>query len=296
MIPVRQWLPLLLLVAVIGGAAVVHVQRNLDTGMADYRIQAQELYLTSGEWVKRLTLGYDGLAACIYWTRAVQHFGREHVAKGQYRLLFPLLDITTTLDPELILAYRFGAVFLAEVPPHGPGQPAFAIKLLEKGLRQNPDYWRFWYDIGFVYYRAFKDYEKAAEAFRTGAEYPGAGAFMRIMAAKVAAEGGSRATARALWQELYKSTDDPTIRASAELHLLGLRLDDEIEFLQSVVDRYIHQTGKVPAGWRELAEAGVLPGQPLDPVKQQPYRLKYDGTVLVDPGSRIFTSKLCWRE
>lgn len=296
MIPARQWLPLVLLVAAIGAAALVQLQRQVDIASADSRIEAQELYLTSGEWVQRLTLGYDGLAACFYWTRAVQHFGRQHIARGEYKLLYPLLDITTTLDPELILAYRFGAVFLAEDPPHGPGQPDLAIKLLEKGLRQNPDYWRFWYDIGFVYYRAFKDYDKAAEAFRTGAEYPGAGAFMRIMATRVASEGGSRATARALWQELYNSTDDPTIRTSAEMHLLGMRLDDEIEFLQSVVDNYIKQTGKVPSGWRELAAAGLLPGQPVDPVKGRAYRLKYDGTVLVDPESRIFTSKLGWRD
>ena len=295
MIPTRQWLPLVLLVAVVGGAAVVHLQRHVDTVSADYRIEAQELYLTSGEWVQRLTLGYDGLVACIYWTRAVQHFGRQHMAQGEYKLLYPLLDITTTVDPELILAYRFGAVFLAEELPTGAGQPDLAIKLLEKGIRQNPDYWRFWYDIGFVYYRAFKDYAKAAEAFRTGAEYPGAEAFMRIMAAKVAAEGGTRETARALWQELYNSTDDPTIRSSAELHLLGIRLDEEIEFLQSVVDSYIHQAGRVPSGWREVAAAGLLPGQPLDPMGR-PYGLKVDGTVLVDPASRIFTSKLAWRE
>ena len=294
MIPARRWLPVAVLVALLGGAVIVHIQRYLDARMENFRVEGQELYLTSGEWVKRLSLGYDGLLACLYWTRAVQHFGRQHIVRGEYRLLYPLLDITTTLDPELILAYRFGAVFLTEEPPHGPGQPELAIKLLEKGLQQNPGYWRFYYDTGFVYYR-YKDYEKAAEAFLRGSRLPGADTWMRILAAKVAAEGGTRQTARALWQELYNSTDDPTIRASAELHLLGMRIDDEIEYLQSVVDRYIHQTGKVPADWRELAAAHLLPGRPLDPMGR-PYRLKYDGTVLLDPQSRIFTSKLGWRE
>jgi len=295
MIPVRRWLPFAILVALLGGAAVVHIQRNLDAEMTVFHVEAQELYLTSGDWVKRLSLGYHGLLACLYWTRAVQHFGRQRLAHGEYRLLYPLLDITTTLDPELILAYRFGAVFLTEEPPSGPGRPELAIKLLEKGLQQNPAYWRFWYDIGFVYYRGFKDYQKASEAFYQGSEYPGAAPWMRIMAAKVAAEGGTRQTARALWQELYNSTDDPTIRASAELHLLGLRIDDEIEFLQAKVDHYIHVTRKVPSRWEDLFAAGLLPGRPLDPMGR-PYRLKYDGTVLLDPQSRIFTSKLGWRE
>lgn len=294
MIPTRRWLPVAVLVALLGGALLVHIQRYLDASMQSFRVEEQQLYLTSGEWVKRLSLGYHGLLACVYWTRAVQHFGRQHIAHGDYRLLYPLLDITTTLDPELILAYRFGAVFLTEDPPNGPGQPVLAIRLLEKGLRQIPSYWRFYYDMGFVYYR-YKEYAKAAEAFRKGSELPGADAWMRIMAARVAAEGGTRQTARALWQELYDSTDDPTIRSSAELHLLGMRIDDEIEYLQAVVDRYIHQTGKAPTHWQELVAAHFLPGRPIDPLGR-PYRLKYDGTVLLDPQSRIFTSKLAWRE
>ena len=33
------------------------------------------------------------------------------------------------------MAYQFGALFLAEQPPGGPGRPDLAIALLEKGLR-----------------------------------------------------------------------------------------------------------------------------------------------------------------
>ena len=33
------------------------------------------LYISSPTLVKRMSLGYDGLLADIYWTRAVQYFG-----------------------------------------------------------------------------------------------------------------------------------------------------------------------------------------------------------------------------
>lgn len=295
MIPPRRWLPVALLVALVAGFALVALQRHLDATLAGYRTESQVLYLTSGEWVKRLSLGYDGLLACLYWTRAVQHFGREHLAKGQYKLLYPLLDITTTLDPQLILAYRFGAVFLTEEPPYGPGRPDLAVILLEKGLAHNPDFWRFWYDIGFVYYRGLKDYQRASEAFDKGSQYPGAAPWMKVMATKVAAEGGTRQTARALWLELYNSTDDPTIRASAELHLLGLRVDDEIEFLEKIVNRYRQQSGRVPVSWEELRAAGLIPGRPLDPLGH-PYRLDSQGRVLLRADSPIITSKLGMRK
>ena len=40
-----------------------------------------------------------------------------------YTLLYPLLDLTTTLDPRFTVAYRFGAIFLAEPYP-GRTRPA----------------------------------------------------------------------------------------------------------------------------------------------------------------------------
>jgi len=295
MLTVRRWLPPALLLALLAGSLLVRVQQRLDVALADYHAEEQLLYLSSGEWVKRLSLGYDGLMACLYWTRAVQHFGRQRLGEKEYKLLYPLLDITTTLDPQLILAYRFGAIFLTVKPPGGPDRPHQAVALLEKGIRQNPEYWRFWYDLGFVYYRGLQDYKRAAAAFYKGAEHPDAAPWMRVMAAKVEAEGGTREHARFLWTELYNSTDDPTIRQSALSHLIGLRVDEEIEFLQGLVDRYRKETGKQPRSFAELAAAGLIGGQPRDPLGEA-YQLAPDGRVLLHPQSPIITSSLGRRE
>lgn len=291
MIPTRRWLPIGLLVALSAGLVLVSVQRGLDRTLDAYRTQEQLLYLSSPEWVKRLSLGYDGLVGCLYWTRAVQHYGRERLGAGQYQLLHPLLDITTTLDPELLMAYRFGSIFLTEQPPSGPGRPDLAIALLEKGTRQHPREWRLWYDLGFVYYRAVKDYQRAAEAFDRGADQPGAGAWMRVMAAQIAAEGGSRRWARVLWSELYKSTEDRYIRKNALEHLRGLQVDDDIEFLQAFLASYRKQTGQAPQSFEELVSTGLLRGLPRDPLGY-PYRIGSDGRVRLDPASPITTSTL----
>ena len=39
------------------------------------------LYIPSPKIVKRLSLGYSGLLADVYWTRVVQYFGAKHQAK-----------------------------------------------------------------------------------------------------------------------------------------------------------------------------------------------------------------------
>jgi hypothetical protein len=82
------------------------------------------LYLPSGKTVKRLSLGYSSLLADVYWTRAVQYFGSRHIRGSEhYELLEPLLEITTELDPNLIVAYETGSIFLSQRVPEGAGQP-----------------------------------------------------------------------------------------------------------------------------------------------------------------------------
>src|SRR5690348_13838864 len=90
------------------------------------------LYFDSPKLVRRTSLGFDGLMACIYWTRTVQYFGHRHFnSERSYNGLAPLLEITTALDPQMIPAYQFGASFLAPKPPNGAGQPDRAIQLME---------------------------------------------------------------------------------------------------------------------------------------------------------------------
>ena len=53
-------------------------------------------------------------------------------------LLWPLLDVTTTLDPHLLVAYRFGSMFLSDAPPRGAGRPDLGMQLIQRGIQANP--------------------------------------------------------------------------------------------------------------------------------------------------------------
>lgn len=167
------------------------------------------LYIRSPKALRRMSLGYTGLVADLYWTRAVQYFGyQHHEHSGDYHLLAPLLEMATQLDPKLLPAYQFGSNFLAPEPPHGAGQPDRAIALDEYGIRNNPDNWKLYYDLGFIYYTEVKDYAKAAEAFERGTRVPKAHPFLRILAARMAQHAGEFETARMLWTTTYQTTED----------------------------------------------------------------------------------------
>jgi tetratricopeptide (TPR) repeat protein len=239
------------------------------------------LFLSSPKVIKRASLGYDGLMACVYWTRAVQYFGnRHHAYATSYNLLAPLLEITTHLDPHLVVAYEFGSSFLAPKPPFGAGEPERAVALMKYGIQNNPDNWRLYYDLGFVYYLQLHDYKQAADAFDRGSRVPNTHPFLKILAAQMAQHAGEYETARMLWSATYQTTQDKQIRDNAVEHLRALRVDEDVTQLQKGVTRFGEHTGRLPASMAELLAAEGIAGVPVDP-DGHPYRMTPEGRIEV---------------
>jgi tetratricopeptide (TPR) repeat protein len=272
---------------VLFAGALYPLQARIDAQTRGVQQEREELLLRSGRLLRRLSLGYEGLLADIYWTRAVQYYGGKRAAHDpHFELLAPLLDLTTSLDAQLVVAYRFGAIFLAEPPPKGAGRPDLAADLIRRGIAANPEEWRLWADLGFLYYWDMKDYPKAAEAYLEGSKQPGAREWMKATAARIAQQGGSRQTSQFLWTQLYESTSDPHIRRSALEHLQTLKAEEDAEHLEEILAEYAQRLGHVPATIGELIGAGMLPGAPVDPAGY-PYVLGPGGKVRLHPASPI---------
>lgn len=231
------------------------------------------LYVRSPQVARRAALSYDGVAADVYWIRALQHFGTERLAPPShvkdYSLLYPLLDLTTTLDPYFSIAYRFGAIFLGEPYPGGPGRPDLAIALLKKGLAAQPAKWQYMQDLGFVYYWHLRDFRSAAQAFQRASEMPNAPNWMRPLAAVTLAEGGHRNASRALWVELAKS-EEPWLRNSAVQRLTQLDAMDVME------------------AWKRARDQGLNPPIPDDPSGTPFVFDPATGGIIISPASKLF--------
>jgi hypothetical protein len=256
----------------------------------------ETLYITSGNAVLHLTKGYHALAADLYWIRAIQYYGGTKLEAAtsdtaaehaDYGLLYPLLDLTTTLDPRFNIAYRFGAIYLAEAQPGGAGRPDLAIALLEKGLKERPDKWEYMQDIGFVNYWWRHDYHAASDWFLRASQVPGAPWWLRSLAATTLAEGGDRRSSRQMWESIRESAEIDWLRHDAERRLLQLRALDEIDALQAAVDRFRKSNGRSLDSWQPLVQAGILRGVPLDP-QQAPYQIDTPGRVSLSAKSPLF--------
>jgi len=249
-----------------GFVGVWKLQERVDAERTALRLEADELTLRSPGVMKKLSLEYAPLMGAIYWTRAVQYYGQKHHLGDQnLELLWPLLDISSTLDPNLIVAYRFGATFLSDAPPRGAGEPEKAVELLERGIKANPEYWRFYQDLGDVYYFDEKNYLKASQAFEEGSRNPAALPWMKTMAAKIAAEGGSLETSYALWLDVYQTSTNKDMRKNAEDHLRLVQAEMDIRKINKTADAYEKGTKHRATRISELVQAGLLPGQPRDP-------------------------------
>jgi tetratricopeptide (TPR) repeat protein len=273
-----------LLLSLTGGIAMLFAIDRMQTRQESQ----QALYIHSAKTLRRLSLGYTGLLADIYWTRAVQYFGAQHhQGSGDFRLLAPLLQVTVELDPEMMPPYEFGANFLGPQPPNGAGLPGDALLLLKYGIAHNPDQWRLYYNLGFLYFTEFKDYKKAADAFARGAQLPITNGFMPILAARMAQQGGEFETARILWYSTYQSTKEDAIRQNAIEHLRALQVDEEVTQLEGLAAKFHEQTGHFPAAMGDLERAGFIHGTPLDP-NGHAYELMPDGRVEVQNPESIF--------
>ena len=248
------------------------------------------LYVRSPEFLRRASLSFHALVADIYWIRTVQHYGRTKLSTDsnkQYDILYPLLDLSTSLDPYFDVAYKFGAIFLAEEYPAGAGRPDQAIALLRKGLQAQPDKWQLAQEVGFVYYWWLADYQAAAMWFNRAADMTKAPDWLRPLAAVTLAQGGNRATSRTLWTEIVRNADADWLKSQATFRLNQLDAMDGIDVMERVVQQYRARTGVLPATWIDMIRAGLLRAIPADPTGT-PLRLDAStGTVRLDPKSTL---------
>ena len=246
------------------------------------------MYVQSPAALGRIVLSFDALAADVYWIRALQHYGGDRLSQTKqrkYEQLYPLLDLTTALDPYFTIAYRFGAIFLSEAYPGGPGRPDQAIALLRKGMEAQPAKWQYYHDIAFVHYWQLQDTEGAARWFRMAAAQPGAPNWLEPVAASMLIQGGDRASARFLLQQILQS-EEQWLRQAATRGLRQLDALDAIDQLRVIVQRFPPPAGE-RYSWQWLNRRGVLRGIPTDDTGT-PFELDpVTGDVTVSPRSEL---------
>ena len=253
----KEWLiPIAIVVA--GFAAIVAISGFLDRSRPELPEEyADSDILLNGSSLKGYLLGFEGLLADWYWMRSLQYIGDkidrskaevldlDDLRQLNPRLLFPYLENATDLDPHFIAAYSYGAIVLPAIDPDK------AIAIAEKGISNNPGEWRLYQHLGYIYWK-LKLYDKAAEIYEKGSQVAGAAPFMKLMAASMETEGGSRATAREIFRQMLDGSDDPMIRLTAERRLNEIDSLDERDAIDTALAAFKERSGRCANGFAEI--------------------------------------------
>ena len=216
----------------------------------------QDLAL-QGARLKGYALGFEGLIADFYWMKSLQYVGEKILKNPQAnvtldnltalnpRLLYPYLDNATTLDPHFIAAYSYGSLVLPAIDKQQ------AIMLAQKGIENNPDEFSLYHYLGYIYWKS-KDYEKAAEIYNRGATVKNAPPFMKLMAANMKSDGGTRSTARAIYTQMYNESTDEQVKTAAKLRLETNDSLDEQDAIRAALKNFQQKNGRCVNNWSEI--------------------------------------------
>ena len=210
-----------------------------------------------GEKLKGYVFGFEGLIADWYWMRSLQYVGKkvaqskeniiniENLRTLNPKLLYPLLNNATTLDPKFMEVYSYGAVVLPAIDEKQ------AIKIVEKGIKHNPDDWRLYHYLGYIYWR-LKEYKKAAKVYEEGSKIDSAPNWIKLLAAKMRSEGGGRETARIIYRQMLEEAKNTQTKENARKRILQLDSMDERDALNAALRRFKKKTSRCINEWREI--------------------------------------------
>ena len=166
-------------------------------------------YIAPPTIIKNLSAGLNVQLSDSFWLRAIQDFDycdqliNEKECKGK-SWLYQVLDLTTDLDQRFFHAFHWGALALTVIISDYAG----ATAIFDKGTALYPDEWLLNYSAGYHALFEEKNKTKAAKLYLQAANH-GAPDWVRLMAGRLAAEGGASEFAEKILQQMIEMSDEP---------------------------------------------------------------------------------------
>ncbi|HUW59874.1 MAG TPA: hypothetical protein VMZ06_02620 [Candidatus Bathyarchaeia archaeon] len=252
----------LAVVAAFGSMAAI--QHRLDA-MRSPQPEDELLYLPNEHLLEHFTAGMSGVIADLLWIRCLLYTGKHFRGDHDFTWLNHLCEMTTRLDPYFVDAHRYGGVFLAMLRADDDA----CIRLLEKGMVNNPDAWELPYEIAMTYLlnrpnqpdSAVQAARYLAMAIKTGKAPP----HVLVLAEALQRDYNLLDVEREMWESM-RGSDDRLLRDLAEHKLILVELRVACANLGQAADRYAAERGAPPKTVDDLATAGLITALPKDPL------------------------------
>ena len=245
------------LIALSGVGFLGYSQTRIDELREQSRSE-ELLYLPNKSLLTHFTAGLSNVVADLLWLETIRYTVQEfHNPDRKFTWLEQMCHAVTDLDPYFVGAYTHGGMFMSSI-----GADEKALRLLEKGFKNNPDSWEIPYEIVKVHVLNRKDRPEspaiATHYLRMVAERHEHPESYLNWARRIQELNNLDQEAYAIWEDVLATSSDPFIRELAEGHLRILVVRDSVKVLEAAAESFARNTGRPASSVYELAETGYV--------------------------------------
>jgi hypothetical protein len=266
---------LLLPFLVLTGFAIRATNQWLEAARVERAADGDVGVLPDGHMVNVASLGFERVAADLFWVRTAYYVGDEASSNAGWPAAERLANLVTDTDPHFDSAY----VVMSSVLNGLRHDPDAAIRLLEKGAAVSK-YWRIHFLLGFQYFMEKQDYLRGAKCLERAIELGGP-PYLQLLVSRLYASGGDPTTAMQFIAARLKNEETPGVREMLEKRLSDIWINRDLAAINAAIDAYTAKLHRAPKDVRALVTAGLLPALPRDPEGGE-YAIFSDGRAGTD--------------
>lgn len=215
--------------------------------------------LPSGKSLRILSFGYTNLAADLLFIWSIQFYSTYYLT-NRFDFLERVYDVITDITPHYKEPYIIGSLIMALEARDIP----MALRLLDKGARNNPGEWIFDQEAGYYSYKYLKDYARAERYYSDAAAKPGAPSYVKRMKAHLLYMNDDPRDAYRMFLDIYNNAHDRLEKDSAFNHLYQIKAENDVGVLKAGIAAFEKKYRRWPSALAELVSAGLLPSLPRD--------------------------------
>jgi len=236
-----------------------------------------------------LSLGFGAVVSDFYWLQAIQAVGGDvRITPELGDHLGKLIDVVTTLNPQVDHPYRFAAIWMTESEQN----VRTANRLLRRGIEIHPGDWRNRYYLGFNHFFYLLENAEAAEVLEEASQMPGAPPYLPRLAARLKSESADLEVATVFLQELLRGAQDEAARDNYRSALDEIEIEQYARQLEAARERFREREGRDIEAVGELIGGGALGLAALPPAEPSslPAALRRGSDWTLDPESHRIVS------
>ncbi|MCJ7580294.1 MAG: hypothetical protein MUP98_07145 [Candidatus Aminicenantes bacterium] len=217
------------------------------------------IYMPSGNHLKFASFGNSAMMADLIYLWAIQYYGNYNI-QDRFEHLEHIFSVIAELDPLYLDPYEVGAL----IAVYEAQDVELAFKILDLGLKNNPDQWIFPFQAGHYAQSFLKDFKTAKEYYEKAKIIEGAPSQTERLAANAAFKMMDYEEAWQSWLEIYETATDERIRKIAENHLYNVKASRDIQLIKDAINSYSEKFGRSPLNLEQLVREKLLNSVPKD--------------------------------